>query len=109
MGHRLTKMPTYEYESEDPKLRVICVRAVADRDKPIVLTRVQVPTGISLANTDTGRAKAPSLEKDIMAGYAKLEDSQGSRYRETGDLFSKDEVNKAWQETQSPPSQEPST
>ena len=109
MGHRLTNMPTYEYESEDPKLRVICVRAVVDRDKPIVLTRVQVPTGISLANTDTGRAKAPSLEKDIMAGYAKLEDSQGSRYRETGDLFSKDEVNKAWQEPQSPPSQEPST
>ena len=97
MGHRLTNMPTYEYESEDPKLRVICIRAVADRDKPIVLTRVQVPTGISLANTDTGRSKAPSLEKDIMAGYAKLEDSQGSRYRETGDLFSKDEVRKAWE------------
>jgi hypothetical protein len=95
-------MPTYEYESEEPKLRVICVRAVADRDKPIILTRVQVPTGISLANTDTGRAKAPSLEKEIMAGYAKLEDSQGSRYRETGDLFSKDEVNKAWQDPQPP-------
>ena len=109
MGHRLTNMPTYEYESEEPRLRVICVRSVADRDKPIILTRIQVPTGISLANTDTGRSKAPSLEKDIMAGYAKLEDSQGSRYRETGDLFSKDEVNQAWQEPPPPPSQEPST
>lgn len=97
-------MPTYEYESEDPKLRVICIRSVADRDKPILLTRVQVPTGISLANTDTGRSKAPSLEKDIRAGYAKLEDAQGSRYRETGDLFSKDEVNQAWQEPQAPDS-----
>lgn len=102
MGHRLTNMPTYEYESEEPRLRVICVRSVADRDKPILLTRVQIPTGISLANTDTGRSKAPSLEKDIMAGYAKLEDSKGSRYQETGDLFSKDEVTKAWQEPQSP-------
>lgn len=102
-------MPTYEYESEDPRLRVICVRSVADRDKPIILTRIQVPTGISLANTDTGRAKAPSLEKDIMAGYAKLEDSQGSRYRETGDLFSKDQVNQAWQEPPPSPSQETST
>ena len=102
-------MPTYEYESEDPRLRVICVRSVADRDKPIILNRIQVPTGISLANTDTGRAKAPSLEKDIMAGYAKLEDSQGSRYRETGDLFSKDQVNQAWQEPPPSPSQETST
>ena len=109
MGHRLTNMPTYEYESEEPRLRVICVRSVADRDKPIILTRIQVPTGISLANTDTGRAKAPSLEKDIMAGYAKLEDSQGSRYRETGDLFSKDQVNQAWQEPPPSPSQETST
>ena len=102
MGHRLTNMPTYEYESEDPRLRVICVRSVADRDKPIILNRIQVPTGISLANTDTGRAMAPCLEKDIMAGYAKLEDSKGSRYQETGDLFSKDEVSKAWQEPQPP-------
>jgi hypothetical protein len=38
-----------------------------------------------------------------MAGYAKLEDSKGSRYQETGDLFSKDEVNKAWQDPQPPP------
>lgn len=95
-------MPTYEYESEEPRLRVICVRSVADRDKPIVLTRVQIPTGISLANTDTGRSKAPSLEKDIMAGYAKLEESKGSRYQETGDLFSRDQVKQAWQEPQSP-------
>ena len=102
-------MPTYEYESEEPRLRVICVRSVADRDKPILLTRVQIPTGISLANTDTGRSKAPSLEKDIMAGYAKLEDSQGSRYRETGDLFSKDAVNQAWQDPPPSPSQETST
>jgi hypothetical protein len=37
-----------------------------------------------------------------MAGYAKLEDSKGSRYQEMGDLFSKDEVTKAWQEPQPP-------
>jgi|LauGreDrversion4_2_1035121.scaffolds.fasta_scaffold51293_4 hypothetical protein len=90
-------MPTYEYESSEPRLRVICMRPVEDRDKPILLTRVQVPTGISLANTDTGRSKAPSLEKDIRAGYAKLEDKEGSRYRDSGDLFSKDEVRKAWE------------
>jgi hypothetical protein len=89
-------MPTYEYESSEPRLRVICMRPVEDRDKPILLTRVQVPTGISLANTDTGRSKAPSLEKDIRAGYAKLEDKEGSRYRDSGDLFSKDEVRNAW-------------
>jgi hypothetical protein len=90
-------MPTYEYESSEPRLRVICMRPVEDRDKPILLTRVQVPTGISLANTDTGRSKAPSLEKDIRAGYAKLEDKEGSRYRDSGGLFSKDEVRKAWE------------
>ena len=103
-------MPTYEYESQEPRIHLCCMRPVEDRDKPIILTRILVPTGISLANTDTGRAKAPSLEKDILAGYAKLEDQQGSRYRETGDLFSKDEVTKAWQdlpsaapETEAPP------
>ena len=94
-------MPTYEYESQEPRIRLCCMRPVEDRDKPIILTRILVPTGISLANTDTGRAKAPSLEKDILAGYAKLEDQQGSRYRETGDLFSKDEVTQAWQDQQS--------
>lgn len=93
-------MPTYEYESLEPRIRLICVRPVEDRDKPILFTRIQVPTGISLANTDTGRAKAPSLEKDIMAGYAKLEDAKGARYGESGDLFSKDEVTQAWQEPQ---------
>jgi len=100
-------MPTYEYESEEPRLRLICIRSVADRDKPIILTRVQVPTGISLANTDTGRAKETTLEKDILAGYAKLEDSKGSRYQDSGELFTKEEVAKAWQEPQPPAAQEP--
>ncbi len=95
-------MPTYEYESEEPPLRVVCVRAVAERDLPIVLTRVRIPSGISLANTDTGRGKAPSLEKDIMAGYAKLEDAKGSRYRETGGVFSKASARKAWRKPQTP-------
>ena len=79
-------MPTYEYESEEPRLRVICVRSVADRDKPILLTRVQIPTGISLANTDTGRSKAPSLEKDIMAGYAKLEQDRQVKKKEADEV-----------------------
>ena len=89
-------MPTYEYESEQPRLRVICVRPVEDRDKPIILTRIQVPSGISLANTDTGRAKAPSLEKDILAGYAKVEDAKGASFASQGDFFTKEEVGKAW-------------
>ena len=89
-------MPTYEYESQEPMIRLICNRPVSDRDKPIILTRVEVPTGISLANTDTGRAKAPSLEKDILAGYAKLEDAKGSDYASQGDFFTKEEVGKAW-------------
>ena len=90
-------MPTYAYESEAPRLRVICVRSVADRDKPILLPRVQIPTGISLAITDTGRSTAPSLAKDIIAVYSKLADSKCSRYPATGHLFSKHEVNQAWQ------------
>lgn len=86
-------MPTYEYESEDPPLRVTAIRSVAERDLPIVLRRVAVPASVSLANTDGGRSKELSLEKDVMAGYAKLEDSKGSAFSQK----EKDRIRKAWE------------
>lgn len=86
-------MPTYEYESEDPPLRVVAIRSVSERDLPIILRRVEVPTSVSLANTDGGRSKELTLSKDVMAGYAKLEDSKGSAFGRK----EKDRIRKAWE------------
>jgi len=91
-------MPTYEYESEDPPLKVLVVRAVADRDLPVVLRRVQVPSSVSLANTDSGRAKADTMEKGILAGYRKLEDKLGSGFEKSG-KFTKKQIAEAWKPT----------
>jgi len=88
-------MPTYEYESDDPPLKVIAIRGVADRDRPIVLRRVQVPSSVSLANTDSGRAKADTMEKGILAGYRKLEDKLGSDFTKGG-KFTKKQIAEAW-------------
>lgn len=86
-------MPTYEYESIDPPLRVVAIRSVADRDLPIVLRRIAVPSSVSLANTDGGRSKELTLAKDVIAGYAKLEDSKGSAFARK----EKDRIRKAWE------------
>ena len=91
-------MPTYEFESEDPPMRLIAIRSVADRDRPIIFTRVQVPSSVSLANTDTGRAKADTMEKGILAGYRKLEDKLGSSFEKSG-KFTKKQIAEAWKPT----------
>lgn len=88
-------MPTYEYESDDPPLKVIAVRSVADRDLPIVLRRVKVPSSVSLANTDTGRSKADTMEKGILSGYRKLEDKLGADFSKSG-KFTKAQIAEAW-------------
>ncbi len=91
-------MPTYEYESDDPPLKVIAIRGVADRDRPIIFRRVQVPSSVSLVNTDSGRAKADTMEKGILSGYRKLEDKLGADFSKSG-KFTKKQIAEAWKPT----------
>ena len=91
-------MPTYEYEYDDPPLKVIAIRGVADRDRPIIFRRVQVPSSVSLVNTDSGRAKADTMEKGILSGYRKLEDKLGADFSKSG-KFTKKQIAEAWKPT----------
>ena len=91
-------MPTYEYESDDPPLKVIAIRGVADRDRPIIFRRVQVPSSVSLVNTDSGRAKADTMEKGILSGYRKLEDKLDADFSKSG-KFTKKQIAEAWKPT----------
>lgn len=89
-------MPLYEYISRSGQ-SVRAVRPVDKRDDPVrirgvIYYRVKVPSRV---NVVSGRLNAVTQAKDVMKGYYKLEQKQGSRFRSE---FTKDQIKKAWKD-----------
>jgi hypothetical protein len=89
-------MPIYEYHDDVTGLTIDLRRPVADRDKPIVLTRASnVPDRISIYGFD-GTAEQ-IYDAGIVKALHRKEEQEGSRFR-CGE-FTKTQLKKAWMES----------
>ena len=86
-------MPLYEYSDPETGVRIELRRAVEDRNKPIVLTRIKtVPDKVSIH----GFALTPdqAFNGDILKGWYRQEEKHGTRLL-TGE-FTKEQIKQAW-------------
>jgi hypothetical protein len=85
--------PLYAYEDEGGTgLKIELRRTVADRDKPIVLTRTKtVPD--RLAVVGTGPSDSQHFNSKMLKQYHRKEERDGARFQSD---FSKQQIKKAW-------------
>ena len=85
--------PLYAYEDVGGTgLKLELRRPVADRDKPILLTRTKtVPD--RLAVVGTGPSDPQRFNNKMLKQYHRKEEREGARFRSD---FSKEQIKKAW-------------
>lgn len=86
--------PLYAYEDEGGTgLKVELRRPVADRDKPIVLTRTKtVPDRVAVMGI--GPNESQEFNRRMLRQYHRKEEREGSRFKSE---HSKETIKKLWQ------------
>jgi hypothetical protein len=86
-------MPAYEFEIVNGETgnaveRIVVVLPVAQRDS-ICIRRVKVPRSVSIS----GVAEAPSQAGEVLRGYRRAEEKNGSRFKSE---FPAETIKKVW-------------
>jgi hypothetical protein len=88
----LNAMPLYEFHNEEFGANIAVPRKVEDRDKPLVFTRVTVPSTIVIHGFEPSEAEA--FDTTILKQFHRKEEKEGSRFQ-CGE-FSKRQIKDAW-------------